>query len=144
MINIDNMINSVVIHDATQQCWLHFRSPRQIISAHRIEEVIPAINLIEETVNKHGLYAAGFIAYEAAPAFDPALVVNRKGSFPFLWFGIYSQPEQIQLPTAKKYCPDQSLTWKASLTRDAYRNAIGKVKKILKKAIHIKSILPIA
>ncbi len=133
MINTDNMINSVVIHDADQQCWLHFRSPRQIISAHRIEEVIPAINLIEETVNKHGLYAAGFIAYEAAPAFDPALVVNRKGSFPFLWFGIYSQPEQIQLPTAIKDCPDQSLTqslrWKASLTRDAYRNAIGKVKK---------------
>ncbi|MBW2567850.1 MAG: aminodeoxychorismate synthase component I [Deltaproteobacteria bacterium] len=122
-------MNSVVIHDANQQCWLHFRSPRQIISTHRIEEVIPAINLIEETVNKDGLYAAGFIAYEAAPAFDPALAVNRKGSFPLLWFGIYNQPEWFQFPTGRKYCPDQSLTWKASLTRNAYRNAIDKVKK---------------
>ncbi len=81
MIDIDDMINGVVIHDAALQCWLYFRNPRRIISAHRIEEVIPALNLIEKTVNKHGLYAAGFIAYEAAPAFDPALVVNRNGLF---------------------------------------------------------------
>ncbi|RZB31805.1 MAG: para-aminobenzoate synthetase / 4-amino-4-deoxychorismate lyase [Desulfobacteraceae bacterium Eth-SRB1] len=127
------MINSVVIHDASQQCWLHFRNPRRIISAHRIEEVIPALNIIENTVNKHGLYAAGFIAYEAAPAFDPALVVNKNGSFPLLWFGIYSQPEELRFPTAKKCCPDQSLTWRASLTRDAYRDAIGKIKKNIKE-----------
>jgi Ser/Thr protein kinase RdoA (MazF antagonist) len=56
MIDIDDMINGVVIQDAAQQCWLHFRNPRRIISA-------------------------GFTPYEAAPAFDPALVVNRNGSF---------------------------------------------------------------
>ncbi|HUV51437.1 MAG TPA: aminodeoxychorismate synthase component I [Anaerolineae bacterium] len=133
MINIADMINGVVIHDAAQQCWLHFRNPRQIISAHRIEEVIPALNLIEKTVNKHGLYAAGFIAYEAAPAFDPALVVNKNGSFPLIWFGLYGEPEHLSFPAAKKYCPDQSLgqslTWTSSVTRDAYQDAIAKIKK---------------
>jgi len=133
MINIDDMINGVVIHDAALQCWLHFHNPRRIISAHRIEEVIPALNVIEKTVNKDGLYAAGFIAYEAAPAFDPALVVNRNGSFPLIWFGIYSQPEQLRFPTARKCCTDQSLgqslTWTPSLTRDAYQDAIAKIKK---------------
>jgi len=133
MINIDDMINGVVIHDAAQQCWLHFRNPRRIISAHRVEEVLPALNAIEKTVNKDGLYAAGFIAYEAAPAFDPALVVNRNGSFPLIWFGIYSQPEQIRFPAARKCCSDQSLgqslTWIPSLTRDAYQDAIAKIKK---------------
>ena len=129
MIDIDDMINGVVIHNAAQQCWLHFCNPRRIISAYRIEKVIPALNLIEKTVNKHGLYAAGFIAYEAAPAFDPALVVNRNGSFPLIWFGMYSQPEQRRFPTARKCCPDQSLTWRASLTRDAYQDAIAKIKK---------------
>ena len=141
MININDMTNSVVIHDAAQQCWLHFRNPRQIISAHRIEDVIPALNLIEKTVNKQGFYAAGFIAYEAAPAFDPALVVNRNGSFPLIWFGIYSQPEQLRLPPVRKCCPDksldqslgQSLTWRASLTRDAYQDAIAKIKKNIEK-----------
>ena len=129
MIDIDDMINGVVIHDAALQCWLYFRNPRQIISAHRIEEVIPALNLIEKTVNKHDLYAAGFIAYEAAPAFDPALVVNRNGSFPLIWFGIYSQPEQLRFPTARKCCTGQSLRWRASLTRDAYQDAINRIKK---------------
>ncbi|MDA3834088.1 MAG: aminodeoxychorismate synthase component I [Spirochaetales bacterium] len=141
MINIADMINGVVIHDAAKQCWLHFRNPRQIISAHRIEEVIPALNLIEKTVNKHGLYAAGFIAYEAAPAFDPALVVNKNGSLPLIWFGIYSQPEHLLFPTSKKCRPDQllgqslgqSLTWTPSLTRDAYQHAIAKIKKNIEK-----------
>jgi len=131
MINIDNMINSVVIHDASQQHWLHFCNPRRIVLAHRIEEVIPALNIIENTVNKHGFYAAGFIAYEAAPAFDPALVVKKNGSFPLLWFGIYSQPEELRFPTAKKGCPDHGML---SL----------KSKRILKKAIPIRSISPIA
>ncbi|MDO9567284.1 MAG: aminodeoxychorismate synthase component I [Candidatus Desulfaltia sp.] len=129
--------NGVVIHDAAKQCWLHFHNPRQIISAHRIEEVIPALNLIEKTVNKHGLYAAGFIAYEAAPAFDPALVVNKNGSLPLIWFGIYNQPEHLLFPTSKKCRPDQSpgqllgqsLTWTPSLTRNAYQDAIAKIKK---------------
>ena len=137
MIDIDDMINGVVIHNAAQQCWLYFCNPRRIISAYRIEKVIPALNLIEKTVNKHGLYAAGFIAYEAAPAFDPALVVNRNGSFPLIWFGIYSQAEQLRFPTARKCCPDQSLDqslrWRASLTRNAYHNAIAKIKKNIEK-----------
>jgi len=133
--------NGVVIHDAAKQCWLHFHNPRQIISAHRIEEVIPALNLIEKTVNKHSLYAAGFIAYEAAPAFDPALVVNKTGSLPLIWFGIYNQPEHLLFPTSKKCRPDQllrqslgqSLTWTPSLTRNAYQDAIAKIKKYIEE-----------
>lgn len=129
MINIDDMINGIVIHDASRQCWLHFHNPRRIISAHRVEEVIPALNAIEKTVNKDGLYAAGFIAYEASPAFDPSLVVNRNGSFPLIWFGIYNQPGQLRFPAARKCCPDQLLTWRASLTQNAYHDAINKIKK---------------
>ena len=129
MINIDDMINSAVIHDAAEQCWLYFSNPRQVISAHRIEDVVPALNAIEKTVDENGLYAAGFIAYEAAPAFDPALVVYRDGSFPLVWFGIYSQPEHIHFPAPTKCCLDQPLTWVPSLTRDAYQDAIAAIKK---------------
>jgi hypothetical protein len=77
MTNYSDMINSVVIHDAVRRQWLHFGAPEQIISAHRMEEVIPALKTIEEQVYRHGLYAAGFIAYEAATAFDSALAVRR-------------------------------------------------------------------
>ena len=40
-----------------------------------------------------GLWAVGYVAYEAAPAFDPNLRVRKasgdSGRAPLLWFGLY-------------------------------------------------------
>jgi para-aminobenzoate synthetase/4-amino-4-deoxychorismate lyase len=122
------MINTVVIHDAAQQRWLQFCNPQQIISAHQADEVMPALKDIEEQVQDHGRYAAGFIAYEAAPAFDSALAVRKDGAFPLVWFGIYGKPEQITLPPAAASYLDQPLTWEPSVRRDAYEDAINRIK----------------
>ena len=122
------MINCVVIHDATRRQWLHFQNPRQIISVHRMEDVIPALSAIEEHVARDGLCAAGFIAYEAAPAFDSALAVKEDGAFPLLWFGLYGEPEEVILPPAQASHQDYPLTWQPSVRRDAYKNAIEKIK----------------
>ncbi|MBN1254179.1 MAG: aminodeoxychorismate synthase component I [Deltaproteobacteria bacterium] len=120
-------MNSVVIQDATQGQWLHFCNPKQAISAYRVEEVMAALEAIEEQVRQHGLYAAGFIAYEAAPAFDSALAVKEDGAFPLLWFGLYEKAEQLHLPTAPE-TQSASLLWQPSLTSDAYQDALGKIK----------------
>ena len=80
MTNHVDMINSAIIHDATQGQWLHFSDPKEVISVHRLEEVMPALEAVEELVRQQGLSAAGFIAYEAAPAFDSALAVNEDGA----------------------------------------------------------------
>ena len=122
------MSNSVVIHDATRRHWLHFRHPKQIVSVHRIEEVIPALNAIEEHVARDGLYAAGFIAYEAAPAFDSALTVKEDSAFPLLWFGLYGEPEAVSLPPAQGSRQDGLLKWRPSVRRDAYEKAIERIK----------------
>jgi len=127
MTNRADMSNSVIIHDATQWQWLHFQNPKRIISAHRIEEVIPALNAIEEQACQHGLYAAGFIAYEAAPAFDSALAVKADGCFPLLWFGLYDKPEGFSFPSGTEI-PSESLLWTPSLTPNAYQDALGRIK----------------
>ena len=124
------MINSVIIHDATQRQWLHFQNPKRIISAHRIEEVIPALKAIEEQVRQHGLYAAGFIAYEAAPAFDSALAVKEDGCFPLLWFGLYGKPEGLHFPTGTEV-HSESLPWTPSLTPNAYQDTLGRIKNYI-------------
>lgn len=51
--------------------WLAFAHPEQIIEARTVDAVAPLIRRVEEAV-AGGLHAAGFLAYEAAPAFDPA------------------------------------------------------------------------
>jgi para-aminobenzoate synthetase/4-amino-4-deoxychorismate lyase len=128
MIHNANTINSVFIHDATQQQWLRFHDPKQIVSASRIEEVIPALSTIEEHVARDGLYAAGAIAYEATPAFDSALAVKEDGAFPLLWFGLYGKPEKVSLPPTQASHQDYPLTWQPSVRRDAYEKAIEKIK----------------
>lgn len=64
------------------------------IAAYRQEDVLDAVAAIEHAADQ-GLWAVGYIGYEAAPAFDPNLVVrSRSDSFhrelPLLWFGLFA------------------------------------------------------
>ena len=54
---------------------------------------------MEELVNRNCWYAAGFLSYEAASAFDSALATRASGDIPLLWFGLYPSPEGIDLPS---------------------------------------------
>ena len=77
-----------VMRDAASGEWLLFREPLEIIETDHIENVGAKLRQVEDAVNERGLHAAGFIAYEAAPAFDAALPAHTPGSFPLLWFGL--------------------------------------------------------
>jgi hypothetical protein len=89
-------INEVVLKVNNE--WLHFAEPKQIIVANTLEDVLPALRELERLVNVNACYAAGFLSFEAASAFDPALrtkavVQTGNGSaqeveFPFLGFGL--------------------------------------------------------
>ena len=70
---------------------LVFREPIEIISALGLEDVAPALARVE-TAALEGRWAAGFVSYEAAPAFDPAFRVKESGPLPLLWFGIFERP----------------------------------------------------
>ena len=85
---------AVVMHDGQRKRWLWFREPLKILTAHDLAEVMTALHAVEEAVVGNGLWAAGFVSYEAAPAFDSALVVRTNRDFPLLWFGLYRAPEE--------------------------------------------------
>ena len=124
--------NQAVIHDAATKQWLHFQDPCEIIVAESLEEVVPKLNLVEARVKKHGLFAAGFISYEAAPAFDSALEVKPLDSFPLFWFGLYSKPDQIALPKGQTQRPCASLLqWAPSVDRNQYDKTIDQIKSLI-------------
>jgi para-aminobenzoate synthetase / 4-amino-4-deoxychorismate lyase len=104
-----------------------FQNPVRIISAHQLEDVLPSFQLVQEAVDS-GYYAAGFLTYESAPAFDSAFRVKNGSSMPLLWFGIYSKPVNEHLSSAG----DFTLTeWKPSTTRDTYERAINYIKQCI-------------
>jgi len=106
--------------------WLYFAEPQQIITAQTLDDVFPALHKIERLTQVDGWYAAGFLSYEAAPAFDPALQTKPTAGFPYLWFGIYPQPRTVTLPKPER--PREILNWQPTINRETYNAAIEQIK----------------
>jgi para-aminobenzoate synthetase/4-amino-4-deoxychorismate lyase len=70
---------------------LWFTNPIEVVVAESVSEVRAALRKVQESV-KEGHYVAGYVAYEAAPAFDSALTVWGDARVPLVWFGIFDKP----------------------------------------------------
>lgn len=70
---------------------LAFYKPEKVFVAYTYEEVKGIFNKLEHWIAK-GYYAAGYISYEAAPAFRSYLSVHESPKFPLVWFGLFSSP----------------------------------------------------
>ncbi|WP_372798426.1 chorismate-binding protein, partial [Pontiella sp.] len=104
--------------------WLHFQGPEKVVRAERMEEVLPAIAEAEQS----GLYAAGFISYEAAPAFDAALKTHPADGFPLVMLGLFKAPDvldDIECAAGRAF---EIGELKPSVSRDAFRHAIHEIK----------------
>lgn len=72
-----------------------FQNPTRIIQAKQPEEVIEAISAVDEALAE-GFYIAGYLAYEAGFALEPALAelcTPLPDDEPLLWLGCYRSPE---------------------------------------------------
>ena len=109
--------------------WLYFSDPVRVIAAEAAEDVWPALRRVVAGVEAEGLHAAGFIAYEGAPGFDPALVVRGPVALPLLWFGLYRPPEVWrQLPAGGTYTLGD---WQPSQGIEGYRQTIAQIKEAI-------------
>lgn len=115
-------------------CPYYFTNPHQIIQANKLDDVIPCMQAIENAVQK-GYYAAGFMSYEAAPAFRPYLTTHRSGSLPLLWFGLFDHPEDFDvMRKAEPYKEDLIYpNWQSNISWQDYQNAIQAVKDHIAK-----------
>jgi para-aminobenzoate synthetase/4-amino-4-deoxychorismate lyase len=68
-----------------------FADPLDVIVARHVDEVLPVMRRVDAALDA-GCYAAGFVSYEAAPGFDPALVTRPASRVPLLWIGIFGAP----------------------------------------------------
>lgn len=82
-----------------QPDWIRFERPVHILATRSLSEVRTILRQVEEATQK-GLWAVGFVAYEAAPAFDPALQTHCPGPLPLIWFALYEQWQSAPEPDA--------------------------------------------
>ena len=82
----------VVIRDIKGDRWLQGTTPRQIMTAATMDQVMPALQQTEDWVNHQGGVAVGFITYEASTAFDPVLHTQPSQSpLPLLFFALFDR-----------------------------------------------------
>jgi len=126
-VDLDIGEGTALLYDPAGPGWLLFQRPVRILQARRPEEVRGLLRTVERSVDGEGLSAAGFLAYEAAPAFDPACAVRPAGDFPLAWFGLYPTCRPAALPILPPG-PLRSVAWQATVSRQAYATAIGRVR----------------
>ena len=104
-----------------------YESPLRVIAASHIADVRPALAALEREVVR-GHHVAGYLAYEAAPAFDPAFQTHAPGALPLLWFGVYAGAQTQALPTSDPAL-HPPLTWVPRLDRATYAAALERIRK---------------
>ncbi len=119
----------VLLDDARSGTGTLLRDPVEIVTAHRMAEVRPALDRLRAARGR-GLHAAGWIGYEAGYALEPRLapLAPPPGDLPLLWFGLFAQAEQA---SPADLLPDPAGGWmgppRPGVTRAAYDAAFARV-----------------
>lgn len=124
------MLHKIVLRDAAAARWLVFTEPVEVLAASRVEDVRRVLEAAEERVSRDGVFAAGFVCYEAAAAFDPSFATRAPGPMPLAAFGLYRHREVLAaLPPEAGANRDAGLGWRMDTTPDAYRRNIDAIKR---------------
>ena len=121
--------------------WLDFQDPVNVVQTFDLDQVVPKLSQVEQSALGQDLYAVGFISYEAASAFDPALITHTSRPCPLdqdplppLTFGLFKSPVQQlrDLPQPDSLSKDLSdLTWDSTVDFPTYDRVIQKIKALI-------------
>ncbi len=103
---------------------LVFDRPDSIIVAETLAGVRPALRQVARA-SAAGAYVAGFVSYEAAPAFDRAFTTLPPGPLPLVWFGVFRGP--VTPPPAPP-TGEPPHDWQPDTSRERYDACIGAVR----------------
>jgi len=101
---------------------LCFTDPEQIFVADSISQV-RSVLIAAECAAREGFYVAGFVSYEAAPAFDPALVVRDRSRLPLAWFAVFGPTSISSVEASLETKSEHQLStfeWQSSISHAAY------------------------
>jgi len=113
--------------------WWCFENPVGVLRADRVDQV-PGVLAGVERGAADGLWAVGFVGYEAAPAFDAAFHTHLPmPGTPLAWFGLFGAPTAVELaagdPGAAMEIRVRDLT--PTLSDDAYLDSVRAVRELI-------------
>ncbi len=109
--------------------WRRFVDPVRVVVAEAVGDVVPALRAIERAVEAEGLYAAGYLAYEAGAAYGLSTHTSPTDAPPLLWFGLFRGYQTTSAPVSGGAY--RFGDWRPSLDFDAYRQALAGIKEAI-------------
>ncbi|MBL8514235.1 MAG: aminodeoxychorismate synthase component I [Betaproteobacteria bacterium] len=104
-----------------------FEQPRAVHVARRAEEVCGVLALVE-TAAAQGRWCVGFVAHEAAPAFDAALDVKPDARTPLAWFAEFDAGHAVPAALPDSNAPFRMDTPVGDTPYNRYRNCIETIR----------------
>lgn len=105
---------------------LAFDRPERVLTARALGEVQPLLSEVERAA-RAGRWAVGYLAYEAAPAFDAALRTRAPGAGPLASFAIFEAPGEVAPPTGR--CALERLV--PDMEREEHARGVGRIREEL-------------
>jgi para-aminobenzoate synthetase/4-amino-4-deoxychorismate lyase len=106
-----------------------YADPVEIVRADSLDQVRPALETLR-AARARGLDAAGYVAYEAGVALEPA-ASGHAGSAPLLWFGLFRGHAEIPAEQVPSLLPDPAGAWagvpRPEIRRSDYDAALARV-----------------
>ncbi|GAB6110638.1 aminodeoxychorismate synthase component I [Desulfomicrobium salsuginis] len=107
---------------------MRYELPVAVFEAHRHDEIPGLLAHLEGEVERTGLHAVGFLAYEAGSAFDAAMPAASCAPFPLARFGLYGPSVTILLDAT---APAPALAWTSELDEPAHAGALARIREHL-------------
>lgn len=123
-----------VVPCAHSHRWLRYGNPLALLEARETAEVLAVLAETERLVETEGLLAAGFVAYEAAGAFDAAFeTTSAKPGLPLAWFALFRPEEGIcAKPAAVRLLPQlPAMEWTASVPEGEFARNVDRIRRFL-------------
>ena len=119
----------IVLRDQATSRWLEFTNAADIISVWQAGDVMPALQRIEQRVNSDGLWAVGFITYEASAGFDPACATKPAGDLPLLSFGLFESHQILRTIEAASSASATPQHWTLDTSRTEYTDNVARIRE---------------
>ncbi|HET7846334.1 MAG TPA: aminodeoxychorismate synthase component I, partial [Acidimicrobiia bacterium] len=107
----------------------HFAEPVRTLSATTLAEVLPVLRRAEAEAEA-GAWVAGFVSYQAAPAFTPQLRVRaapEESEMPLAWFGVYEGSGPAPPPVGDF----QLGAWTAGLSESEHATRVRTIREAI-------------
>lgn len=108
---------------------IEFARPRSVITARRVEDVRAAF-LAAQAALDEGRWVAGWVAYEAAPAFDHALACRPPSEVPLVCVGVFDAPAPADALAPGASRPEAP-TWTPTIDRAAHAAGVAAIREAI-------------